>query len=342
VSSVLGICADCIRNSFPDVEDTVMRAHRASRAEFGLPGEIPRAENGAPCTACVNECLIPEFGAGYCGTREAAGPERGAAQWYYDPLPTNCVAAWFCPECRDLQDRRSRRILVTAARKNLAVFYESCTFDCLFCQNWHFRDGFRKPNTLTSGDLAAAVDDETACICYFGGDPAPQTAHALAAARTAREKHSDLRICWETNGSASWGWMRKAAELSLESGGIVKFDLKAWNENLHLALTGSSNRNTLDNFRLLAEMGRSRQEPPLLMASTLLVPGYVEEDEVAGIARFLADIDLSIPYSLLGFHSDYCFHDLPVTSRDLAERCLQACRDVGLRRVHMGNRHLLA
>jgi pyruvate formate lyase activating enzyme len=271
------------------------------------------------------------------GTRDC-----GAVQWYYDPLPTNCVAAWVCPECEGLQTRRSRRLLVTAARKNLAVFYESCTFDCLFCQNWHYRDGFRKPNVYSAQELADACDEETACICFFGGDPASQMGHALATANTARERQPGFRVCWETNGSAAWGWMKKAAELSLESGGIVKFDLKARDENLHLALTGSSNRNTFENFRRVAEMGRSRTEPPLVLGSTLLVPGYVEEEEVESIARYITDIDPAIPYSLLGFHPDYCFFDLPVTSRKMAERCAQVCRDVGLKRVHLGNRHLLA
>jgi pyruvate formate lyase activating enzyme len=70
----------------------------------------------------VNECRIPELGVGYCGVREASGAKavmklgtaaRGAVQWYFDPLPTNCVAAWVCPECRELEGRRRHRILFT-------------------------------------------------------------------------------------------------------------------------------------------------------------------------------------------------------------------------------------
>jgi len=241
-----------------------------------------------------------------------------------------------------MADRPFRRSLGRTGRKNLAVFHESCTFDCLFCQNWHFRDGFRHPHLHSAEELAAACDGETACICYFGGDPGSQVEHALAAGRIARKDRPELRICWETNGSAAWGRMRQAAEASLESGGIVKFDLKAWDENLHRALTGASNRNTIENFQRVAAMASSRPDPPLLMASTLLVPGYVEEDEVAGIARFIAGLDRSIPYSLLAFHPDYCFFDLPITSRELAERCLAACARAGLENVHLGNRHLLA
>ncbi|MEJ2366587.1 MAG: PEP/pyruvate-binding domain-containing protein [Deltaproteobacteria bacterium] len=40
---------------------------------------------------------------------------------------TNCVADWVCAGHRQ------------AGYHNLAVFYASCTINCLYCQNWHFR-----------------------------------------------------------------------------------------------------------------------------------------------------------------------------------------------------------
>jgi pyruvate formate lyase activating enzyme len=46
--------------------------------------------------------------------------------------------------------------------------------------------------------------------------------------------------------------LQEAIELSLATGGCIKFDLKAFHENLHLALTGTSNRRTLENFALAA------------------------------------------------------------------------------------------
>ncbi|MBM4086672.1 MAG: hypothetical protein FJ272_17950 [Planctomycetes bacterium] len=131
------------------------------------------------------------------------------------------------------------------------------------------------------------------------------------------------------------------ADLSLRSGGCIKFDLKAWDERLHLALTGVSNRRTLDNFEALAELGKSRPEPPFLVASTLLVPGYVDADEVRGIAGFIAGLDPTIPYSLLAFHPQFYMSDLPTTSRAQAEACEQAALAAGLQRVRIGNRHLL-
>lgn len=48
-----------------------------------------------------------------------------------------------------------------------------------------------------------------------------------------------------------------------------------------------------------------RPDPPLLMASTLLVPGYIDENDVREIARFIALQDRAIPYALLAFSPQF-------------------------------------
>lgn len=130
-------------------------------------------------------------------------------------------------------------------------------------------------------------------------------------------------------------------EIALVSGGCIKFDLKAWNEPIHIALTGVSNRRTLENFERVASRIKERPEVPLLVASTLLVPGYVDVEEVRKIARFIAHLSPNIPYSLLAFHPDFLMDDLPTTSWEHMRRCYEAAKEVGLTTVHIGNRHLL-
>ena len=122
---------------------------------------------------------------------------------------------------------------------------------------------------------------------------------------------------------------------------MIKFDLKAASPEIHFALCGVGNERTLANFAALAEYGRTRRDPPLLVAATLLVPGYVDRREVAQIAAFIASLDPEIPYSLLGFHPAFYLADLPFTSRRHAEECLEEARKAGLRRVELGNAHIL-
>jgi pyruvate formate lyase activating enzyme len=78
-----------------------------------------------------------------------------------------------------------------------------------------------------------------------------------------------------------------------------------------------------------------------LTATTLLVPYYIDAQEVDAIARFIAGIDNDIPYSLLVFHPDYLLTDLPITSRQQVEECVTVARK-HLTRVHVGNVHLLS
>jgi pyruvate formate lyase activating enzyme len=338
IAAHLGLCLECIRNRPQEALLVADAAHAAARRLFDLPEQAPRTEGGSRCGLCVQGCVIGEGERGYCGLRQvhegklrhlAGTPARGLLHWYRDPLPTNCVADWVCAGSRQ------------RGKHNLAVFYTSCTVDCLFCQNWHFREKDPVCSTaLAASDLADAANPHTYCVCYFGGDPASQMAHALAASRILAER--GVVVCWETNGTAHPRLMNRAFDLSLATGGCVKFDLKAYDENLHQALTGASNRQTLENFARAAARFNERPTPPAVVASTLLVPGYVDVDEVGRIARFIAELNPAIPYALLGFAPHFLFPDLPRTSVRHAEEAQAAARAAGLSYVRIGNRHLLS
>jgi pyruvate formate lyase activating enzyme len=351
IAEVLLFCADCIREADETMLATLEEVHARSRESFGLPARPPAGETGLQCGLCQNRCRIPVGGRGFCGVRRnesgrlvGGTAEAAAVSWYYDPLPTNCVADWVCPAGGGAgYPQWAHRRGPEQGYLNLAVFYQACTFNCLFCQNWHYRERSLGGDIHTAQELADSVTPSTSCICFFGGDPTCQLPHALAAAKLARKQNSRkiLRICWETNGSMSPQLLDEMLNLSLESGGCVKFDLKAMDENLHLALCGVSNRRTLENFARAAERISERPDPPLLIASTLLVPGYIDAQQVKAIASFIADLDPGIPYALLGFHGDFLMTDLPTTSWKQAETCLEAAQAAGLKRVRLGNVHIL-
>jgi pyruvate formate lyase activating enzyme len=164
--------------------------------------------------------------------------------------------------------------------------------------------------------------------------------HALATARLLAER--GIVICWETAGTANPKLMNRALELSLQSGGCIKFDLKAFNDDLHQVLTGGSNSRTLENFSAAAMRFHERPSPPLVVASTLLVPGYVDADEVGRIATFIAALNPSIPYALLAFHPHFEMADLPRTSLQHGKAALEAAQAAGLKDVRLGNVHLLS
>lgn len=59
------------------------------------------------------------------------------------------------------------------------------------------------------------------------------------------------------------------------------------------------------------------------------MPGYIDPAEVGLLARCIASIDRDILYILLAFHPQFHMSDLPVTSRRLVERSLDAARKAG-------------
>jgi len=352
ISSPLCICADCIRTGFDEVKPHIESVHASIKESFQLPPSPPRDKNGLQCDLCINKCRIAENERGYCGIRHndgvrivGGGVKEGHFSSYHDPLPTNCVGEWVCPAGAGCgYPEYSFSPGAEFGYKNLAVFFKACTFNCLFCQNWHYREESRDQGAHGPDAIADRTEDQTACVCYFGGDPTPQLLHAIKASGRALKKRENgiLRICWETNGAMNPKYLGKIAKLSMQSGGCVKFDLKAWNDDLHYALCGVSNRWTLSNFRKLADFTRQRPDPPFLIASTLLVPGYIEAEEVGAIARFIARLNPDIPYSLLGFYPHFFMRDLPRTSENHAGRCFEAARNAGLTRVKIGNIHLLS
>lgn len=340
IASFLGICRRCIVNRFEDSLPLIRKVHAKARAEYSLPAFPPRASDGIECNACGNRCRIPNNGVGYCGLvknsdnkliRLAGTADKGLLEYYYDPLPTNCVASYFCPEKE-------------STGYNLAVFYGSCNFNCLFCQNWQFKELTKKLTPLVSAqELSnAAMQTDVKCVCFFGGTPDVQAMHMIRACELMLENRTSIRLCMESNGNFNKSLLKKFAELSLKSGGCIKIDLKFWDEKLNIAIAGVSNKQTYENFEMLAEMHKDRKSPYFLYASTLLVPHYITIEEVRNIANFIASIDESIPYILLAFHPNYKFSDIGFTSKRFALKCFQECKQAGLKNVAIGNKHLLA
>ncbi len=359
ISETLGLCNDCIRRFPKKTRDFIIAAHMKSRSHFNLPATQPCDEKGTICGLCINNCRIVVNKKGYCGIRknidgkihfifkprDILPAKKAVVEWYHDPLPTNCVADWVCPGCSDCgYPEYSYTPEAEHGYKNLAVFFGACSLDCLFCQNWHFREMAETLNPVRdTEELIDSIDNFTSCICFFGGDPSVQMEFALEASRKALEnkKNKTLRICWETNGTMKVGNLIGAVEISLETGGCIKFDLKAYGSNLFFALTGGSNKNTLDNFIKAAGYIEKRPSPPLLIASTLLIPGYIDEAEIRKIAKFIKELNPNIPYKLLGFHPQFYMCDIPPTPKKLAYACLETAKIAGLKNVDIGNRHLL-
>jgi len=355
ISSAIGVCKNCIKSKPEEALEIAMESHRRARELFGLPPEPPRGGSGGiRCSICVAECVIPEGSTGYCGIRGnrggrmiyLPGEDRAYLHYYLDPHITNCCNAWFCPAgtgCGFPTYAHTQG--PENGYYNLALFFYGCSFNCLFCQNWTHKE-LNMARAVHVNEIVELTlrNEKISCWCWFGGSAEPQLPFAIKASRIIHEKKPSkriLRICYEWNGDGNPWLVRRAMEYVVISGGNVKFDLKAYDPTLHKILTGMDNKRVLENFELVyREFYHRRQEVPVLGATTLLVPHYIDAEEVGAIAEFIASLDDTIPYNLLVFHPDFIMNDVPPTSAKQVFECYEAAKK-HLKNVNISNLHLL-
>ena len=362
ISNTLSICRRCILDyDWNLVKKQISLVHKQVRSLVDLPEippKTPEQNVKLTCNYCINECSLSENDVSYCGLRNMQKIEsgllplpsktKGYIHGYTDPNPTNCCNSWFCPAGTSKgYPKYSNYNGPEFGTLSYAAFLYGCTFDCLFCQNASHKN-ISKNRLLDSESIANNIvnNKRITCVCYFGGTPEPQLPFSLNIADKILEKIKNdkkrmMRICWEWNGSGNKYWVEKCMQLAIKTGGNIKFDLKSYNEKLNIALCGVSNTRTLENFKFLAENYFGLRKDLLEMsACTLMVPGYVNHEEVEQIAKFISSINKNIPYSLLVFHGDYQMLDLGITPKKQVEKCLKVAKEY-LKNVHLGNKFLL-
>jgi len=79
---------------------------------------------------------------------------------------------------------------------------------------------------------------------------------------------------------------------SLKAIDDVLFSIKAHTNNLHRHYTGKSNKRSLENFVRVYQSGTK------LRVESIFIPEYIDYSEIENIARFIAEVDKSIPYHI--------------------------------------------
>jgi len=352
-ANCLKVCINCLRERSEEALPYIREAHSQIRSRFGLPSSPPKSPEGVPCNVCANECIMGKGETSFCGLKRnvdgrlesLSSSKIGILYSYLDSQVTNCCAAWFCPA------GTSAGYPISTYRPgpeygyyNLAIFFYGCSFSCVFCQNASHKNVLGG-EAVTVEDLVLKTKRNRliSCWCFFGGSPEPQLPFAIKASEYVLEEVPEriLRICFEWNGCGHPKLVHKAAELSVVSGGTIKFDLKCFHPLISYALSGVSNERAYENFKMIArDVYPQRSDLPVLTATTLLVPGYVDAIEVEQIAEFIADLNPEIPYSLLLFHPDFMMNDLPITPLKQAIECYKLAKK-HLERVNVGNLHTL-
>ncbi len=209
----------------------------------------------------------------------------------------------------------------------LVVFLQGCPFRCLYCANPDTIPFEGGKETAPEEILNMAINEKPffgkkGGVTFSGGEPTVQAEALVPLVKALHEK--GISVCIDTNGGI---WNRHVKEL-FSLADLILLDVKQFNREKHLSLTGRENTQTLKTATWLEEHGR-----PFWMRY-VLVPGIsdAEEDIRAlgehfgnGNYKMLQRVEI-LPYHTLGVNKyeslgkEYPLKGTPLNTSEQLER----------------------
>ena len=128
-------------------------------------------------------------------------------------------------------------------------------------------------------------------VTFSGGEPFHQPAFLLNLLKSCRKK--EIHTCVDTTGYVNSAQLKKAAFYT----DLFLFDLKHFDDRMHLEYTGVSNKPILENLILLDEMGKAVE------IRYPLIPGMNDDEaDLLRMLAFLSKLKNKYPVSILPYH----------------------------------------
>jgi len=225
-----------------------------------------------------------------------------------------------------------------APPESYTVFMAGCNYKCVGCQNWtvsQYPDngisirGHVEPAELAT-ECVAELNSRAGRhmgadrIFFSGGEATLHLPYIEEVVREARTIEPEVRVNFDTNGFMTEESLRRVLHFTTS----ITFDIKAYRDETHRALTGASSAPVLRNAEIVG-----REAPEKLWEYRILVIPHMNEGEMELISRFVAEIDTDLPVNFLAFRPNFLAENHPGALAALMERCVDAARSCGLTRV---------
>jgi pyruvate formate lyase activating enzyme len=284
-------------------------------------GELyePIERNRVRCHACGHACPIPEGQVGVCKVRF----NRGGTLY----VPWGYVGGVQC-------DPIEKKPFFHACPGALAYSFGmlGCDLHCSYCQNWVTSQALRDPRAVspplqTSPErlVEDAIRQRARVLVSTYNEPLITAEWAVEIFKAARS--AGLKTAFVSNGNGT----PRVLEYIRPWVDFYKVDLKSFDDR-HYRQLGGRIAPILDTIRRLYQMG------VWLEIVTLLIPGFNDsEDELRGLAEFLAGVSPLIPWHVTAFHKDYKMTDPADTKAEDLMRAAEIGRSAGLKYIYAGN-----
>lgn len=273
------------------------------------------------CQACAQACKLDEGEYGICGVRRVEEGELKllvyavAAAVNIDPVEKKPMFH-FLPKSRVF-----------------SVGTVGCNFSCKFCQNYSISQ-YPKENEheIVGQELPpqqiVRLTLENGCdsIAYTYNEPIVFFEYTYDTAKLAHE--NGLKNIYVTSGYET----KKSIDLLAPYIDGMNIDIKSFRDDFYKEICGARLKPVLEAVKYAHEKGI------WIEVTTLLIEGRNDSDEeIRDIARFIAELDSSIPWHISAFHPMYKMLDSPRTPLSTLLRAYKIGKEEGLKYVYVGN-----
>ena len=282
-----------------------------------------RKEDKVKCFLCPVGCDLKDGQIGSCGVRVA---HEGKLYTYtYGSLVSMAV------------DPVEKKPLFHfyPAHRTLTIATPGCNLHCIGCQNWEISqvgkgvvlespifERFVSPEEVVSKAL------ETGCesISYSYSDPTIFAEYMMEVSKLAKER--GLKNVMVTAGYVNLNALEEIDKFM----DAYSVDLKFFSDESYRKYSKGRLDPVLESLRFMFSRGK------WLEITTLLVPQYLDRDQIREIARFIA-IDLApwVPWHISRFFPHYRAQHLPPTPTDQLEIAYRIGKEEGLDYIYVGN-----
>jgi pyruvate formate lyase activating enzyme len=219
--------------------------------------------------------------------------------------------------------------MLSETLSSYSVTMLGCNFRCIYCNayrisqypdaQWFYRD-YVEPAVLADETISRMKPD-TDKIGFTGGEPTIHLPYIEEVVQAIRETGTEIGVGIATNGFCTPETLTRVIDIATS----ISFEIKAYDDDVHRMLTGAPSAPVLRNAKVLATTARES----IRVFRTVVIPGITDR-QVLKIAAFIADVDPTIPYRLIGFRPNFILYYHPGPSMALMNDLTEQCKDIGL------------
>ena len=162
-------------------------------------------------------------------------------------------------------------------------------------------------------------------IFFSGGEATIHLPYIEKVVEEARKIKPDAKINFDTNGYLTEKSLKRVLDFTTS----ITYDLKAFHDEVHRALTGASSAPVLRNAEYIGRHARQK----LWEYRILMIP-RINEDEIKPLTEFIADIDPTLPVCFLAFRPNFTLENHPGADQTLMDKCVTIAKDSGLEHAY--------